>query len=223
MELMTDGQPPITTQPESPNDDGYLEQQIQHLLVAVEHELRSSPAGMNELSMIKALQKPPWELLGEVIFSEPEKLYPVHFLLFHVLYRLRDQLSEVGENVAISPLDIRIERQPVVSGDGVPHTVDTLRQFYLDLSQYRLPEEAIHQMMNKFWTGSRGQPPAQSETRKAAELLGFQGVPADFSSVKKRFRRAVMHAHPDRGGRTETIQHLNEAFAVLKAHFRHGI
>jgi hypothetical protein len=32
-----------------------------------------------------------------------------------------------------------------------------------------------------------------------------------------------MHAHPDRGGKTETIQHLNQAFAVLKAHFRHSI
>ena len=32
-----------------------------------------------------------------------------------------------------------------------------------------------------------------------------------------------MNAHPDRGGKTETIQDLNQAFAVLKAHFRHNI
>ncbi|PPI84769.1 molecular chaperone DnaJ [Marinobacter maroccanus] len=221
---MTDSHSPINTSyPGAANEDDCLEQQIQHLLVAVEHELRSAPAGMNELSLIKALQKPPWKLLGDVVFNEPEKLYPVHFLLFHVLYRLRDQLSEAGESLTISPLIIRIEAQTVVSGEGVPDSVDALRHFYLDLSQYRLPEEAIQQMMNDFWAGAPGQAPAQSETREAAEALGFKSVPTDFPTVKKRFRRAVMHAHPDRGGKTETIQHLNQAFAVLKAHFRQGI
>ena len=224
MSPMTDSHSPINaSHPRTVDDDDCLEQQIQHLLVAVEHELRSAPAGLNELSLIKALQRPPWELLGQVVFSEPEKLYPVHFLLFHVLYRLRDQLSETGESLKISPLSIRIESQSVVGGEGVPDSVDTLRQFYLDLSQYRLPEEAIQQMVNDFWAGAPGQAPAQSEAREAAEVLGFQSVPTDFPTVKQRFRRAVMHAHPDRGGKTETIQHLNQAFAVLKAHFRHSI
>lgn len=223
MSPMTDRHSRISASlPRAVDEDDCLEQQIQHLLVAVEHELRSAPAGMSELSLIKALQKPPWELLGEVVFSEPEKLYPVHFLLFHVLYRLRDQLSETGESLTISPLNIRIEAQPVVGGEGVPDSVDTLRQFYLDLSQYRLPEETIQQMMNDFWTGVPREAPEQSEAREAAEVLGFQAVPADFPTVKQRFRRAVMHAHPDRGGKTETIQHLNQAFAVLKAHFRHS-
>lgn len=224
MDSMTESQAPTKmSYPGAVNEDDCLEQQIQHLLVAVEHEIRSTPAGMNELSLIKALQGQPWELLGDVVFSEPEKLYPVHFLLFHVLYRLRDQLSEAGESLQISPLNIRIEKQSVVSGEGVPDSVDTLRQFYLDLSQYRLPEEAIQRMMNDFWAGAPGQAPAQGETREAAEILGFQAVPSDFPTVKKRFRRAVMNAHPDRGGKTETIQDLNQAFAVLKAHFRHNI
>ncbi len=210
---MTDSHSPINaSHPRTVDDDDCLEQQIQHLLVAVEHELRSAPAGLNELSLIKALQRPPWELLGQVVFSEPEKLYPVHFLLFHVLYRLRDQLSETGESLKISPLSIRIESQSVVGGEGVPDSVDTLRQFYLDLSQYRLPEEAIQQMVNDFWAGAPGQAPAQSEAREAAEVLGFQAVPTDFPTVKQRFRRAVMHAHPDRGGKTDAILHLDQYF-----------
>lgn len=206
---------------EAPNTEACLEQQIQHLLVAVEHEVRAAPTGINELSLIKALQRPPWELLGEVVFSAPEQLYPVHFLLFHVLYRLRDQLLETGESLRISPLTIQIETQTVVSGTGVPDSLDTLRQFYLDLSQYRLPEDAIQKMMNDFWSGTAGRQPAQSNTKEAAEALGFNAVPSDFTTVKQRFRRAVMQAHPDRGGNTRTIQQLNQAFAVLKAHFRH--
>lgn len=200
-------------------DDGILEQQIQHLLVAVEHELRRASNGLSELALIKALQRPPWEVIGEVRFNDPENLYPVHFLLFHVLYRLRDQLAHFGDTLNISPLNIRLSPQDVVGGKGLPDGVDKLREFYLDLSQYRLPEEAIQRMMDDFWAGRPSSTPDTSETLFAAQKLGFDGVPDNFSEVKLSFRRAVMQAHPDRGGDTQSIQALNQAFAILKAHF----
>jgi len=197
-----------------------LDFQIQHLLVAAEHVLRQHPEGINELGLIKTLQRPPWELIGEVNFGEPDKLYPVHFLLFHVLYRLRDQLAISGETLTISPLVIRLRRSEVVAGSGVPDRMDELRKFYLDLSKYEMPESAINRMMDDFWAGRSGYRPEASEAREAAETLGFDSVPSGFDEVKQRFRRAVMHAHPDRGGETGVIQDLNQAFAVLKAHFR---
>lgn len=202
--------------------DCLLEQHIQHLLVAVERELRQAPAGLSELALIRTLQQPPWELVGEVRFHEPEQLYPVHFLLFHVLYLLRDQLAGTGTTLTISPLGIRLSEDTTVAGQGLPNTQDTLRRFYLDLSQYRLPEEAIQTMMNNFWAGRTGTAPALTEAREAAEVLGFKSIPDSFPEVKFRFRRAVMQAHPDRGGDTEAIQSLNQAFAVLKAHFDLG-
>ncbi|WP_096275519.1 DNA-J related domain-containing protein [Marinobacter sp. LV10R510-11A] len=199
--------------------DSMLEQQVQHLLVAVEHELRSSSLGIDELSLIKKLQKPPWKLIGELEFHDTQKLYPVHFLLFHVLYRLRDTLAEAGEKLTISPMRIGIERQDTIGGNGMPGTVDSLRSFYLDLSQYELPEDSINQMMDNFWAGYKGMAPSRPETLQAAKVLGFDSVPDSFLTVKQAFRRAVMQAHPDRGGETEAIQSLNEAFTVLKAHF----
>lgn len=197
-----------------------LDLQIQHMLVAVEIELRRHPEGINELSLIKRLQSPPWELIGEVSFSEPEKLYPVHFLLFHTLYRLRDQLNDNGETLNISPMRLQLLTSPVVSGAGVAGEVDTLREFYLDISQYRMSEITIQKMMNDFWTGHYPKRPQQQEAIEAAEILGFAHLPDSFSEVKHRFRRAVMQAHPDRGGDTESIQSLNQAFSVLKAHFQ---
>jgi hypothetical protein len=196
-----------------------LEQHIQHLLIAVERELRQSPAGLSELELIRALQHPPWELVGEVQFHEPEQLYPVHFLLFHVLYLLRDQCAGTGTTLTISPLSIRLQEDRTVSGNGLPDTGDNLRRFYLDLSQYHLPEGAIQTMMDNFWAGRTGTAPALTDALAAAEVLGFECVPDHFPEVKLRFRRAVMQAHPDRGGDTEAIQRLNQAFAVLKAHF----
>lgn len=197
----------------------WLEQQVQHLLVAVEHELRNSPAGLDELGLIKALQGPPWQLIGAVEFHDTTQLYPVHFLLFHVLYRLRDTLAAAGEILHISPLQIRISPRGGVSTEGVPGARDSLREFYLDLSQYQLPDAAIQHMMDNFWRGKWGSGPDHCETLQAANCLGFDAVPRCFATVKQAFRRAVMQAHPDRGGDTESIQLLNQAFAVLKAHF----
>jgi len=202
------------------HQDEKLRFQVQHLSIAVERVLRENPLGINELNLIKALQRPPWELIGTVNYAEPDKLYPVHFLVFHVLYRLRDQLAQSGEKLSISPLLIRLSREDVVSSTGAVGEVDQLRAFYLDLSKYQLPESSIFQMMDDFWSGRAGRHPARQEVSDAADVLGFGHVPDSFDDVKYRFRRAVMQAHPDRGGETETIQNLNQAFGVLKAHFR---
>ena len=109
-------------------------------------------------SLSKPCKKPPWELIGEVNFGEPDKLYPVHFLLFHVLYRLRDQLATGGETLTISPLVIQLRKSSVVAGAGVPDRMDELRNFYLDLSKYELPEDAINRMMDDFWGRAQRQP-----------------------------------------------------------------
>ncbi len=213
----------MTTPSADNGPDFRLEQQIQHLLVAVELELRKAPEGVDELALIKALQRPPWELIGDVRFHEPEHLFPVHFLLFHVLYRLRDQLARDGERLDISPLRIRLRDNPTVAGTDLPDQADPLRAFYLDLSQYRLPEDAIRKMMDDFWAGRYRQPPPQEEVLTAANELGFSELPETFPEVKRRFRRAVMQAHPDRGGDTEAVQNLNHAFSILKAHFQHTL
>jgi len=194
--------------------------QVPHLAVAIERILRENPQGITELGLIKALQRPPWELIGPVNYAEPDQLYPVHFLIFHVLYGLRDQLAQAGETVSISPLQIQLSTQNIVSGTGPVAEVDALRAFYLDLSGYQLPKAAILAMMDDFWAGRHGRRPAMSEALDAASVLGFDDIPTTFNEVKYRFRRAVMQSHPDRGGETGTIQELNSAFSVLKAHFQ---
>lgn len=206
--------------PSNPDLDAALEDQVQLLLVAVEHELRSIPAGLSELELIRALQRPPWQLLGEVRFAEPEQLYPVHFLLFHVLYRLRDRLAETGESVNLSPLCIRLEPLTGDNGQTALTGVDSLRAFYLDLAGYRMPAQEIQRMMENFWAGRTGSVIQPEALLAAASVLGFDRVPDSFATVKQRFRRAVMQAHPDRGGDTQRVQALNEAFATLRAHYR---
>ncbi|MDX1756583.1 MAG: DNA-J related domain-containing protein [Marinobacter sp.] len=204
-------------EPSQPGDPSEL---IQLLLVAIERVLRDHPAGVSELTLIKTLQAPPWRLLGPVDYSEPARLYPVHFLVFHALYRLRDQLAEQGESLTISPLNTKLCATEVIAGKGLPDAPDKLRAFYLDLSQYRMPEELITRMMDDFWAGRSGGRLDSTELLEAARTLGLDAVPERLDTVKRQFRRAVMKAHPDRGGDTRRIQALNEAFALLKAHFQ---
>jgi|SRR5690554_90314 len=202
------------------SEQRWLDQHTEHLLVAVEHELRQAgPTGMSELELIKALQSEPWALIGSVNYHQPDQLYPVHFLLFHVLYRLRDQLAPGGESLLISPLRLVISKQQTVAGDGLPGEEDKLRAFYLDLSQYHLSEATIHRMMDDFWRGHCRTRPDLPAVSDAAETLGFTKLPEQFPPIKQRFRKLVMQAHPDRGGNTEAVQKLNEAFSVLKAHY----
>lgn len=103
-------QPNAITHPGDSSPHEALQSHIAHLQVALEHELRQAPGGLSEYALIKKLQQPPWQLLGEVRFDQPELLYQVHFLLFHTLYTLRDQLAEDGEILVISALLTRLER-----------------------------------------------------------------------------------------------------------------
>lgn len=202
------------------NDDLWLTQHVQHLLVAVEHELRvAGPAGLSELDLIKSLQRDPWALIGTVNYHALDQLYPVHFLLFHVLYTLRDQLALTGEALVISPLRLALQNQQTIAGSGLPDEEDKLRAFYLDLSQYHMSDTSIQSMMNDFWTGQTRSRPDLPAVSEAASALGFSTLPVQFAPIKQRFRKLVMQVHPDRGGDTEAIQKLNEAFSVLKAHY----
>lgn len=199
-----------------------LEGHIQLLGAAVEACLREASVGLSELELIRQLQAPPWQIVGPVDYANPAALYPVHFLLFHVLYRLRDELAERGETITISPLSISLTEFNVVAGTGLPDRGDPLRTFYLDLNQYEMSEGDILRMVDDFWAGRVKQRPALESAEDAASVLGFDVLPADFSVVKHRFRRAVMQTHPDRGGDTEQVQQLNEAFATLRHYFRNG-
>jgi hypothetical protein len=220
---MTDSPQTHQSSDQDPADQAsatWLEQQVQHLLVAAEHELRArGPLGLSELDLIRALQSERWQLIGPVNFMEPDQLYPVHFLLFHTLYRLRDQLAEDNETLIISPLRLSILPQPEHAGQTLPDEEDKLRQFYLDLSQYFMSNGDIQGMMDNFWAGVPSVRPDSDAAARAAETLGFDDLPDTFTTVKQGFRRQVMQAHPDRGGSTEAVQELNEAFSVLKAHY----
>ena len=223
---MNNRQQDYPARPESHNElkpEEALERQIVLLSEAIEATLREFPEGLSELQLIRTLQSPPWTLLERVDFSDPASLYPVHFLVFHCLYRLRDELSVQGEQLTVSPMRITLGPARTVEGSGVPDAPDALRLFYLDLSQYDLSGLTVRRMVDDFWKGVRRPFIGESDIAEAARALGFDTVPDDFSVVKKAYRKQAMRAHPDRGGSNQDVQVLNQAFACLRQHFRSAV
>jgi len=201
------------------SDNAALSMHIERLCAATEVILRTHPKGMTELEMIKTLQAEPWHLLEPADFSDPAALYPVHFLLFHALYRLRDDLASHGESLSIRPLNIGIVPIAPSSGEAEanPDRYDQLRAFYLDLSNYGMPRSVVDRMLDNFWRGI--QEPTDRELEQALTLLELKCLPPDFSAVKKQFRRLAMRHHPDRGGDNQRLQQLNHAIAIVRQHY----
>lgn len=188
---------------------------------AVAALLRTHPEGLSELALLKALQAEPWQVLGKIDFSTPAALYPVHFLLFYVLYHWRDALHREikAETLDIGPMNIRL-RPLIQARTDQPGAHDPLADFYRDLDNLDLTDERVEQMVNNFWRGV--QPPDESRLSRACEALEVPCPPPELPQVRRQFRRLAMRHHPDRGGSTKRLQSLNEGMAVLRHYYRYS-
>lgn len=213
------------TEDETSFDQSDMALHIERLIPAVESILRTT-GGLSEHELIKTLQQSPWRLLGKVHYADPAALYPVHFLLFHVLYRLRDELVvEHQETLQISPLRIQI----MAAGDRPSQDIgetDPLSDFYHDLDNLTLSRDAIEQMMDDFWRGQDGSHQGvirQGELAEACATLEVDCPPESFQQTKQQFRKLAMVHHPDRGGSTRQLQSINQAMAVIRHYFQEEV
>lgn len=199
-------------------ENSALETLVGRIMDAAEALLRTHPDGMSELAMLRTLQEPPWQLFETIDFSSPAALYPVHFLLFHSLYRRRESLaSESGETIDISALNIRL-RALDVAGAQQADQHDALYAFYRDPANHDLAESTINRMLDDFWQGITR--PPDDELHQACRALDIEAPPPDLGTARAAFRRLAMRHHPDRGGSNEQLQALNRAMATIRHHFR---
>ncbi|MEQ6885151.1 DNA-J related domain-containing protein [Salicola sp. Rm-C-2C1-2] len=206
------------TAPQNTTRDSALEDLVGRIMDAAEALLRTHPEGMSELAMLRTLQDDPWRLLASIDFSSPTALYPVHFLLFHSLYRQRERLvAESGETIDISALNIRIRPTPD-RGLQEAGQHDALHAFYRDIANHDLGETTINRMLDDFWQGITR--PADEDLRLACDTLAIDRPPPDLNTARNAFRRLAMRHHPDRGGSNEQLQALNRAMATVRHHFR---
>lgn len=180
-----------------------------HLL----QQLRQHPQGLSEYQLLCQLREQRWPVFAEADLREPLSLFQTHFILFNALYRLDDQLAELGLQVEIRPLCIRL--LPRTSGQPGLMKNDPLRSYYLDLQH--LADTSCAQVQ-ALLDGSLARIHGQDERAQALACLGFEAdqPEPDAGQVRLRFRQLVSRYHPDRGGSTGRLQQINQAMAVLK-------
>ena len=177
---------------------------------AIERILAAHPGGLSEHQLLCELRARgvagvPRQRLGTGL-----RLFRVHFMLFHNLYRLRDRLHrERRGDIAIHPLHI-VLRPGLPAGSGVVEH-DPVRAYYLDLRNLeRVSEANVHKMLAEAFR-------LFDRRRHRAAALGELGLsdPVDHATIKRRYRRLAMHCHPDRGGDKHRFQAINRAFELL--------
>ena len=182
---------------------------LQHSVLAV---LQAYPNGISEYDLIQHLKKRHLSPFADLTCGHRLSLYRCHFLLFHLLYRLRDDLLTSREALlTISPLKIRLEPYVPPAQQGLAEP-DPLRDYYLDFRHFDdTTDNDVQDMLDSFW-----QKLQQFDQRKQAlAVLGLHD-PVDLATIKKRYRELAMAHHPDRGGSAERQQAINHAMAVLR-------
>ncbi|MEH6388166.1 DNA-J related domain-containing protein [Pseudomonas profundi] len=185
----------------------------QHLLSVLE----SAPEGVDEHGLIKRLAAdfPQSVFAIPGVFSDPLQLFRMHFLLFHKLYRLSDALNPAGLQLQIGAMRIAIV--PVtVSRPGL-RVADPLRTYYLDWQQWAATNaDEVQRLLDTFW--SRQPTALDGEVEQALALFDLE-APSSFSQIRQRYRTLMSAHHPDRGGDTQLVQRINEAFLILKRYY----
>lgn len=179
--------------------------------------LAAHPTGISEHELLKILRREQ-PLFAGFSAREPLSLFRGHYLLFHVLYRLRDRLArERRGRLAIDPLRIALEPLAVAEpGETVaalaPGRLD-LAGWYADLQCLTTVTAAeVGEWLRQFHMARRA-----NERRGAAlAVLGLRD-PVDAAAIKGHYRRLAMRHHPDRGGDGQRLREIHAALAVLES------
>jgi hypothetical protein len=186
-----------------------MDDDLQQLLRTI---LAAHPEGIAEHRLLKQLQVDLGDAFPDTLFRDQLAMFRAHFLLFHALYRLRDQLLvERAGQLDIDPRCIRVAPYVAPSGEALADH-DPMRDFYLDLAHLEgASAEDVEQMLGAFWVRYY----AGSRRSEALAVLGLEPG-ADLADAQRRFRELAMDCHPDRGGDVERFQAIQEAIAILR-------
>ena len=189
---------------------------IDILLAQVEQVLQTRTDGLSEFEMLKAIKALPDSQFEGLDMQDAHSLFRAHFLLFHCLYRLRDQrLAQQSGNLQIDVLCIRVLPYHSKMSDELA-VVDQVRDYYLDWSHFeQATADEAEELINQFWQKFLAQDD-RSEALKTLELADDAG----FDQIKQQYRQLAMKNHPDRGGSATRLAAINRAMDTLKRYYR---
>lgn len=147
--------------------------------------------------------------------NENKALFKKNFLIMNALYQLQEQLLQEQWYLHISTLHIAIEPYLKQSLSEL----DSLKNYYLDWSNYDTSLAEIDALLNRFWQYYARTQPALDDQHTLAQLSPLWCLPHDatFTMLQKRWRVLALQYHPDRpDGHLDTFQRLESEYQVLK-------
>lgn len=193
------------------------------LEAAVMGILRSHPKGITEFALFAALARRGFAAFEREVFADNLRMFRSHFVLFHVLYAMRDRLvlQRQGhlriEATCIQLTGWEADAEPYASASAragakslAEH--DALSDYYLDPSHLEsTTEDELGAMLGAFWHQFH----EGAHQRGALRIFGLDGS-ATWDQIKARHRVLVFEHHPDRGGDNARLAEVNAAMRVLK-------
>lgn len=176
----------------------------------VERILADHPEGLDEQTCLQRLRAHPDSGLHAERRIGGLGLFRSHFLLFHVLYRLRDRMRQSGAgDIEIDPMCIC--RRSYTPGQSAVASHDSLRAYYLDTDNLENTNAADVARMLKGFDAELRRREQRAHAMATLELT----EPFDAAAVRRQYRRLAMRHHPDRGGDAERLQTINQALRIL--------
>ncbi|QEY60406.1 molecular chaperone DnaJ [Pseudomonas sp. C27(2019)] len=193
---------------------------MNQLVKTLQRLLEAKHTGLSEYELLKQLISEQHPLFISANLSDVLSLFRSHFVLFHALYLLRDNLRSAGQlDLKISPLHICL--QPITTRSStqsqMPNLSDPLRAYYLDLDNLSATDrEAVEQLLNSSLASLQ---PSQQLSDALAELGIEQPLHTlNSEDLRSHYRKLVSRHHPDRGGCTERLQRINQAMDMVRAY-----
>lgn len=184
---------------------------LKHLVLEL---LQRFPLGLSEYDLIKAIQATGHLQFRNIALWDKLSLFQTHFVLFHTLYTLRQEVWQERQYVLeISPLKIILYAwgDSTATGNELAEH-DPLRDYYLDIRNLdQTTAEDVTQLLTDFWVRLT----ANEQRAEALKILELAD-PVDFVTIKKQYRRLAMLHHPDRGGDHVKLQTINIAMEILQ-------
>lgn len=152
----------------------------------------------------------------------PERdLFKRNFLIMNGLYQLQDALYPEewlrveSMNIVLSSNELNSNHtQEIVSSN------EPLRHYYTDWSNYEASEDEVKRLLNQFWQHYRDYVASGPvlDMNRAQALQQFElPIDANYSDIRKRWRKLALRWHPDRtDGDAERFRVLCEAWNILR-------
>lgn len=176
--------------------------------------LSESPAGWKEFDLLQRLRQEGWPTFTYLSPADELTLFRIHFLLFHLLYLLRDRLwAEEEADLEIHCLCIRLHPfRP--NPDHLPGEADPLAGYYRDARHlHETGAGDVAAMLDDFWR-------LYAHWEGRAEALAQLELPSGASrqEIRHRYRELAKRHHPDRGGDARRFMEVRRAAESLLAH-----